>query len=37
MNAIKRFFTSRMGHGALSMVEEGKQMPKDIIESSQKH
>jgi hypothetical protein len=34
MDDIQRFFTTRMGHGALNMIKEGKQMPWYFFESS---
>jgi hypothetical protein len=35
MDEINRFSTSMMGHRDLNVVEEGKQVPEDIVESSQ--
>jgi hypothetical protein len=34
MDAIRILCTPMIGHGALSMVENGKQLPWDIVESS---
>jgi hypothetical protein len=31
-DTIRRFFAVRMGREALTMVEEGKQVPKDLVE-----